>query len=453
MIAILCFAMFLVKKEYKLGILFIYTMCFSSVDTNAFLFTKILSPPLFFVISELPNTKQYIRDLKGHTIIKLLSMICIATFIVFVSSKNLQGISGLFHIVKDELLLKYFVILYAYFCVKNINTLKIVANCVFVSVLLLTLFGIHNYVTHHSVFVDWALSNTAVTDVNELAGSMFTTSERFRVQSMHWNPFNYGYMCLAASLLLIYCRIKKCINRLFFLIAMLGCLFGVFTCGARTLLFCALFGYAVYYLLSFKFSKSILATFVISFFVFISYHFIPYFNEKLQSINTLFDDSSSNTSIRGSSIEMRSIQLAAVFMHINGHVLLGRGYWFFLKDLGYQDGRSGLVDEDLRGLEGIYLNLLLERGVIGLMFYIAFWGILLVYIIKKRKLRKDAASLCISMLFVYLLFAIMTGELKSVFITMLILGCGIHLLDNNDVNNIIKDKVFKKERNNMLEMA
>ena len=112
-----------------------------------------------------------------------------------------------------------------------------------------------------------------------------------------------------------------------------------------------------------------------------------------------------------------------------------------------------MVDEDLRGLEGIYLNLLLDRGVIGLMFYIAFWGILLVYIIKKRKLRKDAASLCISMLFVYLLFAIMTGELKSVFITMLILGCGIHLLDNNDVNNIIKDKVFKKERNNMLEMA
>lgn len=407
-------------------------MCFSSVDTNAFAFSKYLSPPLFFVISELPNTKQYIRNLKGHTIIKLIGMICLATFIVYVSSNNLKGISGFFHIFKDELLFKYFVILYAYFCIKNINSLKIVAKCVFVSVLLLTFFGIHNYITHHSIFVDWALSHAAVNDVNDLAGSMFTSSERFRVQSMHWNPFNYGYMCLAASLLLIYCKNKKCIKSIYFVIAMLGCLFGVFTCGARTILFCALFGYTVYYLLYFKFSKSILVTFLISLFMFISYHFIPYFNDKLQGITSLFEDSSSTSSIQGSSIEMRSIQLAAVLMHIDGHVLLGRGYWFFLKDLGYQDGRSGLVDEDLRGLEGVYLNLLLERGVVGLMFYIAFWGILFAYVIKKRKQRKDAASLCVSMIFVYLLFAIMTGELKSVFITMLILGCGIHILDNNN---------------------
>lgn len=158
----------------------------------------------------------------------------------------------------------------------------------------------------------------------------------------------------------------------------------------------------------------------------IAYSAIPFVQEKIDSTITVFDTKSQYA---GSSIEMRLLQYNAVLFHINGHEMFGRGLGFFNIDMGWGDGQmSTLIDKDLWGLEGVVMTYLLERGYIGLLLYAIFYALLFYFIFHNRKRDKITSAFCISILFVYLAFANMTGELNSVFPTMLLAGCCIKLL-------------------------
>lgn len=138
-------------------------------------------------------------------------------------------------------------------------------------------------------------------------------------------------------------------------------------------------------------------------------------------------DGSANSDVGGSGIEMRLTQLAAVLYHIQGNFLFGRGYGFFNIDLGWNDGKAGLLDKDLYGLEGVQFSLLLERGLIGLIVYTVFWVSMLSIFYQYKKTDAQTCALCISITVGYLLFSIMTGELGSLFFAMLILGMGMKM--------------------------
>jgi hypothetical protein len=139
-------------------------------------------------------------------------------------------------------------------------------------------------------------------------------------------------------------------------------------------------------------------------------------NEKVVSI---FVDEGD---VQGSSLAMRAVQYAAVFTHVEGHEIVGRGKDYFNIDMGWKDGREFLEDPDLEGIEGVLLNLILERGIIGVLFWAFFYFGLFVYIQKNRQFDEKSASCGLACVVYYLIYANMTGEMGCVYPTMLILG-------------------------------
>ena len=160
--------------------------------------------------------------------------------------------------------------------------------------------------------------------------------------------------------------------------------------------------------------------------------------EKFNFFLTIFDDRSN---VSGSSdLNMRSRQLAAVLLYIQNDPLYGLGKDYFYLDMDWASGNSR--DAELHGMEGVYLNLLLERGFIGLFFYVLFWIVLTIKFFISRKKDYQAVAFALSVIAAYLVFAIMTGELNSTFTTLLL--CGLALADIDRNETIVPKRKRKK---------
>ena len=157
--------------------------------------------------------------------------------------------------------------------------------------------------------------------------------------------------------------------------------------------------------------------------LFVSYFFMDFFqnfvNEKVLSI---FQQ---DNRVVGSTIDMRATQYAAAFMHVQGNEIFGNGHDYFLIDMGWKYGRQYLVDDRLEGIEGILLKLILERGIVGVIFWIFFYLGLFWYFLNKKNENRYAAMLGISCIILYLTYSNMTGEMGCVFSTMLVLGIAL----------------------------
>ena len=188
----------------------------------------------------------------------------------------------------------------------------------------------------------------------------------------------------------------------------------------------------VYVFCAFQLGKKIKLLFVVFFISIIGYITIPAVSEKVDFAMSAFDE---NSDVGGSSMEGRTAQYAAVFYHIKDSPLFGKGYMYFTIDLGWGKGKAYIVDKDLFGLEGVAMNYLLERGFVGYVFYLLFYIILFVYLIKNRRKGKNEFALGVSILAAYFAYANMTGELFSAQPTLLILGCTIGIIYNKNINN------------------
>lgn len=427
LIITLCCFMFKAKKEIKLAILILASICFDSVMIPYIPFGKakyILS--ICFFLSELPYIIKNYNTIK-HTILKpLILTAIIATIILAINSPHYNNLIQYIRIFILELLAKYFVICYAFLSINEEKKLKKIYTISYYGLLLLTFFALLNYMTRHAIFIDEMLKGRILTDVMEDAGSKFTFQERFRVQAMFFNPFDYGYICIILLLFFWYGYSKSIITKKHFCTTTICCIIGIVTCGCRTNILCALIGVIMYTLFAFNSKKKFKYFFIGIIGSAILVSSIPAIQDKISETMSVFDKDSSK--VGGSSIEMRIIQYTAVLYHIRDHEWFGRGLDFFNIDLGWGEGKQFLVDKDLWGLEGVIMNHLLERGIIGVLIYILFYTSLLTFIYKNRKLDKSTAALGIATLSSYLAFSNMTGELNSVFPTLLIVGCCIKLL-------------------------
>lgn len=424
---ILCCYMFKAAKEIKLAILILASICFDSVIIPYIPFGRakyILS--ICFFLSELPYIVKNYNTIK-HTILKpvILTSI-IATIILAINSPHYNNLIQYIRISILELFAKYFVICYAFLAINEEKKLKKIFSISYYGLLLLTFFAILNYVTKHGIFIDEMLKGRVLTDIMEDAGSKFTFKERFRVQAMFFNPFDYGYICIILLLFFLYGYSKSLVSKKCLYISISCCIMGIITCGCRTNMLCAMIGIIMYVLFAFNLKKKIKYMFIGLIGSIILVSSIPALQDKISETMTVFDKNSSN--VGGSSIEMRIIQYTAVLYHIKDHELFGRGLDYFNIDLGWGEGKKYLTDKDLWGLEGVVMSYLLERGVVGVLFHFFFYISLLIFIYKNRKIDKSTVALGIATLTSYLAFSNMTGELSSVFPTLLIAGCCIKLL-------------------------
>ena len=123
---------------------------------------------------------------------------------------------------------------------------------------------------------------------------------------------------------------------------------------------------------------------------------------------------------------MRLSQYGYVLIHIEGNewLGLGKGYWEHI----YSENPRSV--EGLLGVESVILQYLLERGIIGLALWAAFYTVIIIYFCKNRKTSKALTGLGVSILTLYLVFSIGTGELGSVYPTMLLLGMTMRMIES-----------------------
>lgn len=423
---VLCLLMFRVERKYKLAILLLSAVCFNCVTIPFIPFGNaryILC--ICFILSELKYLKWHIKELKSTILNSLILSVCVATIILAINSPHYNNLMQYIRLVLLELITKYFVICYAFLSIQKDQDLRPCLQVSYYGLLVLTGFAILNYLTKHAIFIDEMLKGVELTDIMPNSGSAYTYSERFRVQAMFINPFDYGYICILLLLFNWYAYMRSFITKKRFCITIVCCIFGIITCGCRTNMFCCLIGTFVYVLFAFDLKKKTKYFVVFSLLSIISLSLIPLLQEKLYEMLSMFDK---NSSVGGSSIEMRTLQYAAVWYHIKDHILFGRGLDFFNIDMGWGEGKQFLVDKDLFGLEGVIMSYLLERGIVGVCFYFFFYVYLLTFSIKHHHENRLVSALCIATIVTYLAFANMTGELNSSFPTLLILGCGIRLL-------------------------
>lgn len=430
----LALAMFKIKIEYKIGILLIMFQLFSFVKIPVLGRATFLIP-VCFLISELRNYRKIIAYIKNTVISKAIVLFLISIILLIIFSPHLHDFNGIRYVLQEEVLFKYFLLLYSFYACRNLKQLRIIAIVSLIGLAIMTLFGLLNYLTKDSYYVG-ALMNgyntSSMFDGSMNFSSMFANSYRFRVNSTFLNPFDYGFMCIALFLFNTYALQQKIISSRIYYLALLSCIFGIATCGSRTVLLVGMIAGLVYVFFAFNLGKIVKLCLAMFFISIIAYSTIPAVSEKVDFALSAFDN---NSDVGGSNIDGRTTQYAAVLYHIQDCPLFGKGYMYFTIDLGWGKGKAYIVDNDLFGLEGVAMNYLLERGIIGYVFYLFFYILLFVFLIRNRRKRKKEIALGVSILTAYFVYANMTGELNSVQPTLLILGCSFGMLCSNNIKN------------------
>lgn len=430
----LALSMFRIKTEYKIGILLLIFQLFSFMKIP-FIGRANFLIPICFLISELRNFRKIKVCIKNTVISRVMVLFLVSILLLIVFSPHLHDISAIRFVLQEEVLIKYFLIIYGFYACRNINQFKKVIDLSLIGLGIMTFFGVFNYVTKSSYYVGALMggyNTSSMFDGGMNFSAMFADSSRFRVNSTFLNPFDYGFMCVVLALLYSYAYQLKILKTKVYYIALVSCVFGIVTCGSRTVLLVSMIAWLVYVYCAFNLDKKIKLLFVVFFVSVIAYISIPAVAEKVDFAMSAFDN---NSDVGGSNVEGRSAQYAAVFYHIQDNLLFGKGYMYFTIDLGWGKGKEYIVDSDLFGLEGVAMNYLLERGFVGYILYLLFYIILFLYLIRNRRKGKHEYALAVSVLAAYFAYANMTGELLSVQPTLLILGCAIGILYSNKNKN------------------
>ena len=235
-------------------------------------------------------------------------------------------------------------------------------------------------------------SDVAMELLNESRGGF-----DFRIQSIFGHPLSFGQILLFIIPVVIYSKSKYTSIILFvvFLFIILS--------GTRGAIFPATI------LLFFYFCKKVnvkIVTFALSLFVIllcVSTKVKKDITMQFDNMVTLFtfwDESKIHFS--GSSISLRIEQLDAAFVEMDGNYLFGRGkgYREYYQNMHHGNGHPKLL-----GYESLILLLLVERGIIGFLFYLYCLYYISFSVLKMRHL--DYFYILSFLMFV--LSAVMTG--------------------------------------------
>lgn len=422
-----CLCMLVLKREYKPAVfIFGYTVL-SAVSLPVPMGNTVYFLPIFYIVTEGIQIKSMIQSFKIRELVLALVVFAISFLYNYANSPHYWGSASKFvTLLFRECITTYFIIIVGFFSVKNIKTFRPFLQVAFISLIIITLFGIVNYLTRESSMLDWILGSSAQDEMS--VGRKFTEAYRFRTQSLFVQPFDYGYICLVILLAHMYGYTRHLVSKKRLIAVFLMAMFGVLTCACRTVVACFIFGFMAFMSLHLKGDRApiIVGVFILA--TLLLYEFSPFIQSKLDFFMSIF--AHSNSQFGGSSMELRMEQLASVLSYMDGHYWLGRGYDFFWIDLQFSKGLENSLAPELYGLEGVHLSYLLERGIVGYALYLLFFILLLSFILRHRKSNREEAAAAFALLVMYLSFAHMTGELNSPPSTFLLLGMLLRTIQN-----------------------
>ena len=418
-----CGLMFYVKREWKAAMLIMGAMTLTLVNIPVIPLHKAnLLLQVAFLLSEWRDLPRHVKRLRNTP--------CLWIPLLIVSfSALLAALTSPYTSIKEtieyELLFKYFAIAYAFWAVRKEKSLKPILQVSLYCLIVLTFFGLLNYIDKYAIFVN-ALTEGETTRYGDVAlGDVYTESDRFRVQSMFQYAFDYGYICAAILLLHLHGWYRHLESKTEFIIAIACCSFGILTCGCRTVWVCAIFSLICYSMWVFQLNRNVIYGMIAVILLILSYNTVPAVEEKVNQVTDIFAE---NSETSGSSIQLRMSQYMYVLIYTEGHewLGLGKGYWehFYVVDPE--------AIRDLWGVESVILQTLLERGIIGLVLWAAFYTVIFLYFWRNRIRRKKLTGLGVSILTLYLVFSIGTGELGSAYPTMLLLGSTMKMIESKE---------------------
>ena len=423
-----CGLMFYVKREWKAAMLIMGAMTLTLVNIPVIPLHKAnLLLQVAFLLSEWRDLPRHFKRLQSTPYLWIPLLIVSFSALLAALTSPYTSIK---ETIEYELLFKYFAIAYAFWAVKNEKSLKPILQVSLYCLMVLTFFGLLNYIDKNAIFVN-ALTEGETTIYGDVAlGDVYTESDRFRVQSMFQYAFDYGYICAAILLLHLHGWNRHLESKTAFIIAIVCCMFGILTCGCRIVWVSAVLSIACYSMWVFKLNRNVMYGIIAVILLIIAYNTVPAVEEKVNQLTDVFVEESETG---GSSIQMRMSQYMTVAIHIEGHEWLGqgKGYWEHI----YTEDRESV--SGLLGVESVILQLLLERGIVGLVLWAAFYTVIFLYFWRNRIRRKKLTGLGVSILTLFLIFSIGTGELGSVYPTMLLLGITIKMIESSKRKKIL----------------
>jgi len=268
-----CGLMFYVKREWKAAMLVMGAMTLTLVDIPVIPLHKAnLLLQVAFLLSEWRDLPRHVKRLRYTP--------CLWIPLLTVSfSALLAALTSPYTSIKEtveyELLFKYFAIVYAFWAVKNEKSLKPILQVSLYCLMVLTFFGVLNYIDKSAMFVN-AVTEGKTTRYGDVAlGDVYTESERFRVQSMFQYGFDYGYICAAILLLHLHGWYRHLESKTEFIIAIACCSIGILICGCRTVWLSAALAIACYYMWAFQLSRNVMYGIVAMMLMMFSYLTIP----------------------------------------------------------------------------------------------------------------------------------------------------------------------------------
>ena len=382
-----CGLMFYVKREWKAAMLVMGAMTLTVVNIPGIpLHNANFLLQTAFLLSEWRDLPRYFNRLR-YTPYLWIPLLIVSFSALLAALTSLY--TGVKEMIENELLFKYFAIAYAFWAVRNEKSLKPILQVSLYCLIVLTIFGVLNYIDKNAMFVNALTEGKTTLYGDVVLGNVYTESSRFRVQSMFSYAFDYGYICAAILLLHLHGWYRHLESKTEFIIAIACCSFGILTCGCRIVWVSAIFSFICYSMWVFKLNRNVIYGMIAVMLLILSY-------------NTVY-----------------------VAIHAEGHewLGLGKGYWEYMHTKDPESIRG------LYGVESVILQTLLERGIVGLVLWAAFYTVIFLYFWRNRIRRKKLTGLGVSILSLYLVFSIGTGELGSVYPTMLLLGFVIKAIE------------------------
>ena len=378
-----CGLMFYVKREWKAAMLVMGAMTLTVVNIPGIpLHNANFLLQTAFLLSEWRDLPRYFNRLR-YTPYLWIPLLIVSFSALLAALTSLY--TGVKEMIENELLFKYFAIAYAFWAVRNEKSLKPILQVSLYCLIVLTIFGVLNYIDKNAMFVNALTEGKTTLYGDVVLGNVYTESSRFRVQSMFSYAFDYGYICAAILLLHLH-------------------------------------SFICYSMWVFKLNRNVIYGMIAVMLLILSYNTVPAVEEKVNQMTDVFVKDSET---EGSSIQLRMSQYMYVAIHAEGHewLGLGKGYWEYMHTKDPESIRG------LYGVESVILQTLLERGIVGLVLWAAFYTVIFLYFWRNRIRRKKLTGLGVSILSLYLVFSIGTGELGSVYPTMLLLGFVIKAIE------------------------
>lgn len=420
-----CCLMFFVKREWKAGILIIGAMTLTLVNIPGIPLHKanyLLQAS--FLLSEWNHLYYYFRSLWHTSYLRnLLLLVSGSTLLAALTTQYVETNE----LLQSELLFKYFAFAYAFWAIKDEKSFKPILRISLYCMIVLTVFGVLNYIDKSALFVN-ALTEgkTSVAHEGVALGDVYMESDRFRVQSMFKSAFDYGYICAALLILHLHGWYRHLESKRAFVIALVCCSFGILMCGCRIVWAGTILSIVCYSMWVFRLSRNMMFGMIAVILMIMSYYTIPEVEDKVNKMTDIFIE---NSETGGSTIQMRMSQYFAVIYQTEGNEWfgLGKGYWSYI----YNEDRRSV--EGILGVESVFLSYLLEQGIVGLALWALFYTIIFLYFWRNRKKIRNLTGFGAAILSLYLIFSIGTGELGSVYPTMLLLGIVVKSVESTKI--------------------